>query len=180
MSALLNPGTFKVERIVRIEPSQIAAFRQAWFWHSSMEDSMRNALRLGLIIAMMLVACAAPEVQQPAEPTFPPETPAEHVVCDGECQGPILAAIDVIDSVGFHGMSEDLSEAAVFASVGPVVGVTAAIDVINSSGFHGMQEEIEAASSSRRRARLRKSARAILARFRTRWLRAWRRRGLKP
>jgi cytochrome c oxidase subunit 2 len=58
-----------------------------------------------------------------------------------------MAAIDIIDTVGFHAMSGDLEEAAVLSGIGPVIGVTAAIDAINSTGFHGLQEEIEAAAA---------------------------------
>jgi hypothetical protein len=111
---------------------------------------MRKHLITNFVLIMLIAGCTAAGTTPTISPTTVPElveptpVPAD---CDGTCQGSIMAAIDIIDTVGFHGMSEDLTQAALLSSVGPVVGITAAIDLIDSTGFHGMQEEIEAATS---------------------------------
>lgn len=100
-----------------------------------------------LILSLLAAACGRGQPATPQAPTEAPEPTAVPRVCDGKCQGAVMAAVDIIDTSGFHGMSEGLAEAAAVSRMAPALGVMVAQDMIDAVGFHALQEEIEAATS---------------------------------
>lgn len=113
----------------------------------SMRKTIGTALGLILIVSILLTACGRADQNVVGEPTAEPAPTEVSRVCNGECQAPVMAAIDIVDSAGFHGMGGDLAAAAAIYQAAPPLGVMAAQDIIDGSGFHGMSEAIAEAET---------------------------------